>query len=110
MGPCDLSLYQSINLFINDRFYVRLVPESYVIDIGHPGRCFLPFSFNQEDAYVLGEPFFRNFYSVFDDSRGIVGIAPSVNFVHAGVVEGIVPNDEMPHTRTPEEQQQQHQQ
>jgi len=110
MGPCDLSLYQSINLFINDRFYVRLVPESFVIDIGHPDRCFIPFSFNQDDAYILGEPFFRNFYSVFDDSRGIVGIAPSVNFVHAGVVEGIVPNDEMPHPKTAEELAEEHKQ
>jgi len=97
MGPCDTSLYSSINLFINDRYYVKLMPESFVIDIGQRGKCFIPFTFNDEDEFVLGEPFFRNFYSVFDDSKGIIGIAPSINFVHSSIVEGIVPNDELPH-------------
>ena len=97
MGPCDVNLYDSINLFINDRYYVKLMPESFVIDIGVLGKCLIPFKFNTEDAFVLGEPFFRNFYSVFDDSKGIVGVAPSINFVHSSIMEGMVPNDELPH-------------
>ena len=97
MGPCDVNLYESINLFINDRYYVKMMPESFVIDIGVLGKCFIPFKFNTEDAFVLGEPFFRNFYSVFDDSKGIVGVAPSINFVHSSIMEGMVPNDELPH-------------
>ena len=54
MGPCDVNLYSSINLFINDRYYVKLMPESFVIDIGVLGKCFIPFKFNTEDAFVLG--------------------------------------------------------
>lgn len=45
---------------------------------------------------MIGEPFFRNFYAVFDDSKGVVGLAPSINFLHAGIIEGVVPNDELP--------------
>jgi len=97
MGPCDIQKYDSINLFINDRYYIKLMPESFVIDIGVPGKCFIPISFNTEDAFVLGEPFFRNFYTVFDDTKGIVGVAPSINFVHSSIIEGIVPNDPLPH-------------
>jgi len=96
MGPCNLDSYQSINLFINDQFYVKMQPESFVIDIGVRGKCFIPFTFSDDESFTLGEPFFRNFYSVFDDSKGIVGIAPSVNFVHSTIVQGIVPNDELP--------------
>jgi hypothetical protein len=96
MGPCDLNKYQSINLFINDQFYFKLVPESFVIDIGMRGKCFIPFMFNDDDTFVLGQPFFRNFYTVFDDTKGIVGMGPSVNFLHTSIVQGVVPNDELP--------------
>jgi len=34
MGTCDLSVYHTISLFINDKHYFKLQPESYVIDIG----------------------------------------------------------------------------
>ena len=81
LGPCDTSKYSSINLFVNDRFYIKLMPESFVVDIGVRGKCLLPFAFNDKDEYVLGEPFFRNFYTVFDDSKGLLGIAPSINFL-----------------------------
>ena len=94
-GPCDINLYNSITLFFNDRYNVKLMPESFVIDIGDREKCFIPFSYNQEDYWVIGEPFFRNFYTIFDDARGMIGIAPSVNFVHASITEGVVPNDEL---------------
>lgn len=94
-GPCDINLYQDISLFVNDRYYVKLVPESYVIDIGKKDQCFLPFQYNEDDSWILGEPFFRNFYTVFDDTRGLIGLTPSINFVHSSITEGIVPNDEL---------------
>ena len=96
MGSCDTSKYSSINFFVNDRYYVKLQPESFVIDIGVKGRCFVPIDFNSADEFVLGEPFFRNFYTVLDDSKGLIGLAPSINFLKAGIIEGMVPNDELP--------------
>jgi len=88
-----MSLYNEISLFVNDRYYVKLVPESFVIDIGQVDRCFLPFTYNSEDHWVIGEPFFRSFYTVFDDSKGLIGVTPSINYVHSSITEGIVPND-----------------
>ena len=35
VGSCDLSLYNSISLFVNDRYYFKMVPESFVTDIGY---------------------------------------------------------------------------
>ena len=42
-GPCDLKLYQPISLYLNNLLYFTLQPESFVIDIGHPTLCYLPF-------------------------------------------------------------------
>ena len=97
MGPCEVSQYWSISLFVNDRYYVKLDPASFVMDIGKGDKCFLPFQYNDVDEWVLGEPFFRSFYTVFDDSKGLVGLAPSINYIHASVIEGIVPYDELKH-------------
>ena len=109
VGPCDLSKYWSISLFVNDRYYVKLAPESFVIDVGLEDQCFVPFQYNDADEWVLGEPFFRSFYTVFDDSKGIIGIAPSVNYMHASIIEGIVPSDALiPHQRSSDQSDNQH--
>jgi len=97
VGPCELDEYWSVSLFVNDRYYVKLAPESFVLDVGYGDKCFIPFQYNDVDEWVLGEPFFRSFYSVFDDAKGIVGLAPSVNYMHASIIEGIVPNDQLKH-------------
>jgi hypothetical protein len=97
MGPCTLDSYWSISLFVNDRYYVKLAPESFVMDIGKGDKCFLPFQFSDKDEWVLGQPFFRSFYSVFDDSKGLVGLAPSINYIHSSIIEGIVPGEELAH-------------
>ena len=94
-GSCDLSAYHTISLFVNDRYYVKLVPDAYVIDVGDGDKCYLPFQYNNEDKWILGEPFFRSFYTVFDDSKGLIGMAPSAKFTHASIVEGSVPMNEL---------------
>ena len=43
MGPCTLDSYWSVSLFVNDRYYIKLAPESFVMDIGKGDKCFLPF-------------------------------------------------------------------
>jgi len=83
VGSCDLSKYNSISLFINNRYYFKMTPETFVIDIGYSDKCFIPFTFSDDESFVLGEPFFRNFYTIFDDSKGIIGVTPSVNFLDA---------------------------
>jgi hypothetical protein len=60
-----------------------LNPDTYVIDIGQEDKCFLAIDYNTEDEWVLGEPFFRSFVSIFDDEKGIVAVTPSVNHPNA---------------------------
>lgn len=99
MGPCDTSKYDSVSLFINDEYYFQLTPESFVLDIGQGDKCFLPFLHNNEDYWVLGEPFFRNYYSVYDVQKGLIGVAPSVDYPGASIDRGQAPGDELPNLR-----------
>merc|ERR1712167_312167 len=101
MGPCDKSKYRAIELFINDKYYFKMSPDSFVLDIGQGDKCFLPFLYTNADYWVLGEPFFRNFYTVYDVQKGIIGIAPSANISDAAIVEGKAPADELPLPRDP---------
>ena len=96
MGPCDRSLYDTVSLFINDKYYFKLTPDAYVLDIGMGDKCFIPFLYNNDDYWVLGEPFFRNFYSVFDAQKGVIGLAPSVHAPHATITKGQLPADKLP--------------
>lgn len=76
-----------------------------MIDIGSKDQCFIPFVINSVDQFVLGEPFFRNFYTIFDDSKGVVGLTPSIKSPLSTIVEGIVPNNELPGLSKPQDQQ-----
>lgn len=101
MGPCDKSLYDTVSLYVNDKYYITLTPDSFVLDIGQGDKCFLPFRYNNEDHWVLGEPFFRNYYSVYDVQKGIIGVAPSANSPNASITEGEVPGDKLPDLHDP---------
>lgn len=88
LGPCDKTQYHNISLFINDQYYFKLTPDAYVVDVGHEDVCFVNMQYNDVDEWVLGEPFFRSFYSVFDDDQGIVGFAPSIFSPESAIFEG----------------------
>ena len=53
--------------------------------------------YNEKDEWLLGEPFFRSFYSVFDDSQGLIGFAPSAAYPVSAIFEGIAPSDKLTH-------------
>lgn len=57
--------------------------------------CILGFNGNSDDAWQLGGPFFRTFYTVFDDANSQVTIAPKKD----GVVTDI-PAAQPPDTTT----------
>lgn len=92
MGSCDLAKYKPINFFVNDRFYMKLTPESFVVNINQK-KCLIAFIKSADDDLHLGEPFFKNFLTIFDDGKGMVGFGPSINFKGTSIAEGIVPND-----------------
>jgi hypothetical protein len=52
VAPCNLD-FQSISLFINDRYYVKLSPKDFLIEM-KDNNCFLPFQYNDVDEWVLG--------------------------------------------------------
>ncbi len=95
MGSCDLSIYHTISLFINERYYFKLTPESYVINIGHTDKCYIALDYGEEEHFILGEPFFRSFYTIFDDTKSVVGLAPSINYPYSMIYEGNLPKDEL---------------
>ena len=97
MGTCDLSKYHSISLYVNDRYYFKLTPDAYVVDIGHSDQCMIALDYNDKDEWLLGEPFFRSFYSVFDDSQGLIGFAPSAAYPESSIFEGVAPSDKLMH-------------
>ena len=68
VGTCDLSYYFDLYFFINDKYYLKIQPSSYIIDIGYSDKCFIAIKFSDDDTWTLGEPFFRNYYAIFDDS------------------------------------------
>lgn len=74
----------------NGKTFFKLTPESYVIDIGQD-KCFLAIDYNTDDEWVLGEPFFRSFVSIFDDEKGIVAMATSVNHPDCDIYDGPKP-------------------
>lgn len=90
LGPCDRSLYHAIHLH-NGKTFFKLNPETYVLDIGEGDKCFLAIDYNTEDEWVLGEPFFRSFVSIFDDEKGLIAFAPSVNYPNAQIYDGEAP-------------------
>lgn len=101
MGSCDKSKYRPISLLINDKYFFELSPDSFVLDIGQGDKCFLPFLTSNEDHWVLGEPFFRNYYSVYDVEKGLIGIAPSINVPSARIYEGQAPAEKLPDRHNP---------
>ena len=88
MGPCDKSKYRPVSLLVNAKYFFKLSPDSFVLDIGQGDKCFLPFLTSNEEHWVLGEPFFRNYYSVYDVEKGLIGIAPSIDSPEASIHEG----------------------
>lgn len=97
LGPCDKSQYHNISLYVNDKYYFKLTPDSYVVDVGHEDTCFINLDYNDEDEWLLGEPFFRSFYSIFDDNQGVVAFAPSIYSPESMIFEGEKPEDALRH-------------
>mmetsp|Transcript_2009 Transcript_2009/g.2997 ORF Transcript_2009/g.2997 Transcript_2009/m.2997 type:complete len:140 (+) Transcript_2009:923-1342(+) len=100
VGPCDHSEYHSISLYI-DGFFFRLEPATFVQEIGLSDKCFVSFRYSKDEHWVLGEPFFKNYYSVFDDMWGTVALATSIEFPNSTIIPAEQPITDL--GRYPEE-------
>lgn len=62
--------------------YFSVEPEEYMIDgsyFGYPGQCVVGVLPHPDttitDRYILGLPFLRNYYTIFDQSSKKIGVA-----------------------------------
>lgn len=79
---------------------MQLDPQSFVVDIGLNDGCLIAIQSNSDESFVLGEPFFRNFLSVFDDENNMFGIVPRKLITgdesyNSKVTQGLVPNSKL---------------
>ncbi|CDW72150.1 cathepsin d [Stylonychia lemnae] len=76
MFPCDPTLYPTVFLQLGN-FYFEIRPESFVINENDgSGLCVIGFVSAKTNSWILGQVFLNNYYTYFDDLKGIIGIAP----------------------------------
>lgn len=79
-GDCDSSKYQSVYLQMGDS-WMEIPASAYVTatpDTDHNNYCEIQFSPMEDDTWLLGDTFLRNFYSVWDNDNKQVGLAPHI--------------------------------
>jgi len=74
-GPCNATSYESLYLLIGETYF-EIPPSTYVTSLEKDGKCLLAFRESEDRRWHLGAPFLRNFYSVWDDKNGQVGLGP----------------------------------
>lgn len=77
-GPCNASTYESLYLLIGETYF-EIPPASYVTTLEKDGECLLDLQESPDHLWHLGAPFLRNFYSVWDDTNGQVGLGPHLS-------------------------------
>lgn len=76
-GRCDLSTYESVFIFIDNRYF-EIVPSTYIISFTDTNTvCAIGFADGGTD-WLLGDVFLRNFYSVWDDDSNKLSLAPHI--------------------------------
>jgi Eukaryotic aspartyl protease len=67
-GSCTTSDYSSLYLLMNG-YWFEIPPSVYVESIPGYSDCFIQFSRNSDNTWLLGDTFLRNFYSVWDNDN-----------------------------------------
>ena len=75
--PRDLSRFPDLNLKIDGNTYTILA-EDYVVYSS--GYCYVAALNVGVDLYILGSPFFYNYYAVFDMKQSLITLAKADNF------------------------------
>jgi pepsin A len=79
ISTCDRSKYPSIYLYIDGKYF-EVSPYTYVLDFDQlsKGNCTVALSSNYGDYWKLGQPFLRNYYTIFDDANNRIGLNPHI--------------------------------
>lgn len=95
VADCDVTKYKSIFLYNTPTgTYLEITPENFVLqtDIGIPGYCLLAIVQNDDDYWLLGDVFIRNYYSIWDEENDQLGLAPHITST-ATITLGSAPTD-----------------
>jgi len=72
--------------------YFEVRPVSYLYPVGS-GMCLLGLA-EGSDYWLFGDVFLREYYSIWDDQGGTLGLAPHIHTT-ATVVQGTKPTKEL---------------
>ena len=92
-GPCGVKAYESFYFMIGGDYF-EVTPEHFVRSsrsIEDPDYCLLSLGVNDSEYWLLGLPFLRGYYTIWDEERGMVGFAP-----HKYSTNSIVPKAPLP--------------
>jgi hypothetical protein len=71
-----------------------MLPKDYFVK--HDEVCYLGFQKNPGDYWLLGDNFYRGFYMIHDDTKGMIGIAPHSTSSKDKVQASDLPNTYLP--------------
>ena len=75
---CDPEKWPSV-YFLVSNYWFEVSPEHYLVDASEEkddSKCLIAFTANDSDYFLIGDAFFRGFYSVHDDNNDRIGFAP----------------------------------
>lgn len=70
-------------------YWLEISPEHYLVDASDErdkSVCILAFTSNDSDFFLIGDAFFRGFYSVHDDDHDRIGFAPHSESIKSAAV------------------------
>mmetsp|Transcript_17076 Transcript_17076/g.16300 ORF Transcript_17076/g.16300 Transcript_17076/m.16300 type:complete len:89 (+) Transcript_17076:559-825(+) len=74
---CDTGIFKPVFIELGG-YWFEIPPETYVMDFGKEW-CELGFVKHYSWTWSLGTAFIRNYYTVFDEEHGRIGLAPTAD-------------------------------
>ena len=77
-----------------EKTWLEVRREDYVVDVSEEqdgSACLLQLAEGKSPFIVMGLPLFKGYYSIHDDTRGLLGFAPHKQSLKKGPFWGTVP-------------------